>query len=394
MNPIDFKLIGVSLMPSKDNKKNNPNNKEDLLKQTQAILSKFDSNVSTPETIEGDGDADAFFEGDGHIPTIEEIEFGDLGEGLEEAIVDSDNKKQERLGAMKQRAAKKRKATNTAKKKSGVRPGKQSKHSTRSDTFLADNNESLPALHIVLATEHQSEIYKDGADICPRLKKGSAHFGKACKRNAFELLKEAQDKIKEQRGDNPEHIPWIIISNDTSMITDRKIVSRLSKLRENTVIAAPYGFSKVRTSGRWFDVTEADQPTIRGCYTQGMLDGDKNDFIVGHRYKQSDRYRILIAHGPFIAVRGEMFMKLDFKDAAKNYTRGFHHYMADISMQVVKLGNHQLAAASIQTLAIQEDTHLNHLPTDEFELDQRYFASRWQEQLPNATPELQRPQQR
>lgn len=364
---------------------NEKQNRDDILNQAKQLMDKFDEVISLPTEIDGD-----MFEGDGLIPEIDD--FGDLGIALESAQNASTMKKQKRLDDMKERAAKKRKNIYDVKKEKGVRPGKQSKYPSRGDEFISTEKR---AIHVVMTTNNDDggELYKEGADICPRLKKGSAHFGKACKKNAFELLNEAQDKMAEYRGDDPNlAVPWVIISNDTSVIADPFLVTRLDSLLEGTGIAAPYGYGKIRTSGRWYDITPSDQSAIFGQYAQGSIEDVDWDFVVGREYKQSPKYRILIAHGPFIAVRGSLFMHMDFKEAAKKYTRGFTHYMAEISMQAMKLG---YAAASIKSMSIQYDSIDNYKNSKEFELDQKYFTSKWQGDLPNAIPSLrvQEPQQ-
>jgi len=311
---------------------------------------------------------DDFFEGDGVI-----------GDALDGAIEQKADVIATKKKAVKKKAQAKRKKVNKVKKGLGIRPSKQSKFPTRSNSFLKDPT-SDRAIHAVL-NHKKTEIYKDGADICPRILMGIPAYGKTCKKNAFEHLITIQEKIKSYRGDNPANAPrWIILSNDTSMIMDRNLLGRLEELKETTHAAAGYGFERIRASGKWYQIdAETEQSQLRGCYIQADVNDTSWDFIVGSKFKTSPRFRILIAHGPFIAVRGETFMQMNFTNMAEHVKGGFFHYMAEISMQCMKRG---LMVAQVKTVSAQFE-NINDFKADpDFQIDQSYFASKWQSILP------------
>ena len=361
-------------------------NKASLLAKVKSTMNKInraekgESPIDDPDLKNSDGD--------GKIPEASL----DLGSAIEYALNDTASKKAAKekdiKDKMKQKAADKRKETDAIKKQHGISDGKESKFPTRSDYFL---KEPMRALNVVL-NHKETEIYKDGADPCPRLLMGHSAYGKVCKRNAFEHFVNLQKKIRDYRGEAPENAPaWLIISNDTAMISDRNIITRLEEQRPTTGVVAAYGFEKIRSSGRWYDVTAPDQENIRGCYIQGSLENIEWDFVVGHEFKQRPRYRIVIAHGPFIAIRGPLFMSLDFTEQAEKYESGFYHYMAELSMECFK---RDIPIASVKTTALQFDTLTNAKGTEAFEKDQLLFTSRWQKNLPAAIPALQVPRQR
>ena len=319
-------------------------------------------NFLGPQEIDGE-----MFEGDGLI-----------GDALDTAIQEVEEEKQTKKATLKTKAAKKRQTKNQAKKEMGIRGGKQSKYPTRSHSFLGEAI-SDRAIHVVL-NQSRSEVYKDGADVCPRIMMGIPAYNKPSKKNAFEHLIALQEKIKDARGENPKNAPkWIIISNDSSMIMDRNIITRLEELRPTTHAAGAYGFESIRASGRWYQVDASDQSGLRGCYLQGNMDSVDWDFIVGSKFRESPRYRIQIVHGPFIAIRGETFMTIDFTDMAENTKKGFYHYMADISMECYKRG---LMCAQIKTACMQFDNITMNLNDADVQHDQSYFTSRWQSELP------------
>ena len=191
-----------------------------------------------------------------------------------------------------------------------------------------------------------------------------------------------QEKIKHARGDNPSNAPkWIIISNDSSMINDRNLVTRLEELNPSTHAAGSYGFQEIRASGRWYDVEGFPAHNFRGCYIQGAMEEINWDFIVGHEFKTKPKNRVLIIHGPFIAVRGETFMQLDFAEMSEHCIGGFYHYMADISMQCASRG---LVVAQIKSSCMQFDNVTSHRTDEEMMNDQSYFTSKWQSMLPRS----------
>lgn len=345
----------------------------DIDNQADEILNNRTNKDMNPEfiegnTFEGEGDGE-FFEGDGVI-----------GDAFDAAIEEAADVKEVKITKMKKKASKKRKTINKTKKELGIRSSKQSKFSTRSHAFLAEAV-SDRAIHVVM-NQHRSEIYKDGVDICPRILMGIPGFGNTSKKNAFEHLITVQEKIKTARGENPANAPkWIIISNDSSMLNDRNLITRLEELNPTTHIAGSYGFQEIRASGRWYDVEGFPVHNFRGCYIQGAINDINWDFIVGHEFKTKPKNRVLIVHGPFIAVRGETFMQMDFTEMSENIVGGFYHYMADISMQCASRG---LAAAQIKSSCMQFDNVTRHRDDEDMMNDQSYFTSKWQSMLPRS----------
>jgi hypothetical protein len=287
--------------------------------------------------------------------------------------------------AIREKVSKKRKETNILKREMGLRSGRQSRYHTRSHDYLA-TSVSDRALHIVL-NHITSEIYKDGADICPRILMGIPAFGNKCKMNVFERLKLAQDKIRNARGEDPLKAPkWILISNDTSMIMDRNLLSRLEELKPTTYAAGAYGFQRIRASGKWYEIPDpGEQKYLRGCYIQANTENKNWDFIVGNKFKEMTRDQILIVHGPFIALRGELFMSIDFTPLVDTVEGGFYHYMAEISMECCR---RKVAVAQLKTIAAQFENINDVKETLEFQHDQAFFASKWQGFLPNKIPSL------
>lgn len=338
-------------------------NKEDLLKNIRDTMKMaegldFESNESESELDESD----------------EEETDIDINSSLTEALDTNKKIKDSKYLEMVDRAAKKRKDLNDTKKKAGIRPGKQSKFPTRSDDFLKPG---LKSLHVVMYTK-ESEIYKDGADFAPRMIIGTPAYGKKCKLNAYERLIKAQEKIKETIGDkNSDYPNWVIISSDSSMIMDRNILSRLGELKEQTHCAGAYGFENIGASGKWYN--NDNQEEVRGAYIQGDMKSNVWDHIVGYQFKNSIKYKITVVHGPFIAVRGVTFMKINFHEMAKKYKYGFNHYMADISLECVDRG---FFVATIKTVAMQFDKIQNYFQDKDFEHDQALFTSKWQKLLP------------
>jgi len=301
-----------------------------------------------------------------------------IADALDDATSAIEKEKKSQEKAMKQKASKKRKDVNKTKKAMGIRNPKQSKYSTRAHTFLKEPI-SDRAVHIVLNNQ-MTKIYMDGVDLCPRILMGIPAFGKKCTKNVYEHLITVQEKIKDARGEDPTKAPkWIILSNDTSMLLDRNLLSRLEELSTNTYAAGGYGFERIRASGKWYQLAEGDQEFLKGCYIQSSMDNTEWDFIVGRYFKNSPKYRVMIIHGPFIAVRGEIFMTMDFTDMAANMKGGFFHYMADISMECLK---RKANVAQIKTVSAQFENINDMVDESDFQHDQSYFASKWQPLLP------------
>jgi hypothetical protein len=342
------------------------------LEEVEGISKKIQEHIQddrlSPEQLEDD-----YFEGDGVISD-------DISDSIIGASQTAAKEKQKKIKEIKTRASKNRKEINTIKKEAGIRRSKQSQFPTRSHEFLADDNLSKRGIYVVLSNEG-SEIYKDGADIAPRLLMGRDYFGKKCTLNAFNHLITVKEKIEASRGKDINNAPkWIIISNDTSIISDRYLLTRLEELQPNTHAAGAYGFERIRASGKWYQVDSiTEQKYLRGCYMQANINNTNWDFIVGSKFKDRPKSRIIIVHGPFIAVRGETFMTIDFTDMAKHMKKGFFHYMADISMECLKRG---LKAAQVKTLTCQYENIHDMKDDPDFRHDQSYFASKWQPLLP------------
>lgn len=337
----------------------------DALEEISADLEKhIEKDGLGPENI-----GDDFFEGDGKISEA-------IGGAVRSAEMDKRRAEKE----LKIRASKKRKETNAIKHEVGIRRGKQSNFPSRSHEKCLEDAQSKRGIHVVMSTQG-TEIYKDGADIAPRLLMGREYWGKKCKLNAFNHLITVQEKIISARGENPKNAPdWILISNDTSIISDRYLLKRLEELKPNTHAVGAYGFERIRASGKWYQVDgTTEQIYLRGCYMQGNLKDINWDFIVGSKFKDRPKSRVIIVHGPFIAVRGETFMTIDFTAMAKNMKGGFFHYMADISMECLKRG---LSAGQVKTIAGQYENIHDVKETPDFKHDQSYFASKWQSLLP------------
>lgn len=316
----------------------------------------------------------------------EQIEplFDEMDESITDALKDaekiSNNAKSKKVEALALKTAKARKDEIKIKKELGVPKQRQSKFPTRSHTYLSDPIADR-AVHFVL-NHKNSKIYLDGVDICAKTLMGIPAFAKTCNKNAFEHLIRVQEKLIENRGkNNPPN--WIILSNDTALISDRNLITRLDELGSNTHAAAAYGYERIKQNGKWYEITNPlEQEYIKGCYAQCDDKSTNWDFVVGKYFKNSNKYRILIAAGPFIAVRGLAFMSMDFKKMSENMKGGFYHYMAHISMECLKRG---VSVAQIKSLSQQfDDINRKEVQTDrDFIDDHNYFVSTWRLQLPS-----------
>ena len=299
-----------------------------------------------------------------------------IDKAFDTAIKGIENVKNLKNKALQDKVSKKRQEVEATKKELGIRTPKQSKFPTQSDDFLSKPI-SDRAIHVIL-NQHMSKIYLDGVDIAPRILMGIPAFNKQCKKNAFEHLVRVQEKIREYRGSDPKSAPkWIIISNDSSMLHDRNLISILEELKDTTHVAAPYGFSQIRASGRWFNLDPSD--VYRGCYAQGNMNNIEWGYINGIGYEDVTRRRVLIAHGPFIAVRGETFMSIDFKNMSEHMESGYYHYMADISLECHKRG---YLIAQIKSMSSQYDDIMKVFSSSDVQVDHAYFTSKWQSILP------------
>ena len=318
----------------------------------------------TPETIDG-----TQYEGNGVIPESDDL---DIGEAIE---IELDNKK-------KIKDANKEKARANEAKKKAERKELMIRQPKRGSVLNANGNwlfNAIRGLRVILR-DSNSVVYQDELETYPHRLMGHPAYGKECLRNAFEHLHNLQTSLLEGRGKNPEDaIPWLIISNTTSYIADHNIATKLEALKPSTGIACAYGVEFIRPSGRWYDVLPADQPRIRGHYYQCNTENTDEDVVIGHEYKKSQRYRVLIADGPFIAIRGALFNQINFKEAAKSYEGGFYHYMADLSMEAYARG---FATAAIHTIGVQFVDPHTLIGTEAFEKDQKVFTARWQKQFP------------
>jgi hypothetical protein len=254
----------------------------------------------------------------------------------------------------------------------GMRYAKESKHPV---VWNVINEGNYKMFHLVMQF-HYTEIYKDGADICPRIVLGQKHYNKKSNKNAFIRLQEAQTRMRDlvKGEDRPE---WIVISNDTSMITDRNLLARLNTMKSTTGAVGPYGFTSIRQSGKFFSVESAEH--VRGAFAQCSMDGLDWSYLVGKDFSKASKFRAMVLYGPFIAVRYDLFMDIDFTYMAENAKKGNFHYMADISMEVNK--RKQLVGV-ISTQCQQYDRISNYFDDKSFIDDQMVFITKWQEHLP------------
>ena len=303
----------------------------------------------------------------------------DIDGALSDAMNQSDSEKDQKIQALADKASKKRMEVREIKKEIGIKaPVKISQFPTRSHAFLGEKV-SDRGVHFIL-NQLETEIYKDGADVAPRILMGIPAYGKSCKKSAFEHLMNAQEKLRDARGEDPTNAPkWIIITNDSSMITDRNLLTRLDDLLPNTKVAAPFGFNQIRASGKWYAMEKGD--ITRGSYQQCNLENTNWNFIVGQGFTEKPKYRTVIAGGPFIAVRGELFLQIDFKYMKDHSELGYYHYMADISLECEKRG---FMVAQINSSAIQFDELKKHINDREVQVDQSCFTSKWQSMLPKS----------
>lgn len=370
----------------------NNRNKSDLLKNIESAMielgdvpssskpsqnTALDAFMVDKEEDETDEDSDSEDNPQGEEysnPKEQSNEELDIGESIKQASNKILQDEKIRKDVVDKRWAKKRQENNVARKKAGLRPGKQSKYPTRSDDFLQPKMRSL---HILLY-QKEVEIYKDGADFSPRTVIGIPAYGHSCKKNAFERLVDVQEKIREKIGVNNANAPrWIIISNDSSMIMDRNILQRLEELKPHTHCAGAYGFEGVGLSQKWFQVNS--QSEVKGMYVQGSLESADWDFIVGDKFKDLPKWRISMVHGPMIAVRGETFMDMDFKQFSEKMRGGFHHYMAEISLECVRRGK---MVATIKTITKQFDRVQNYFSDEGYIHDHALFSEKWKSFLP------------
>lgn len=346
----------------------NKEENEKLLEQIRGVLDSADSlSFNIPTSIDDEKSVEN---------ENDDSDYGNIDGSIVEMAGDKLLSKEERLKNLTKKAAKKRKERNKEKKESGIRRPKQSRFNTRSDDYLKPN---LRALHIILHDNKGGpDIYKDGTDFAPRMAVGVAHFGNPCKKNVFERLYEVQEKLKEKIGLKPLDYPgWIIISNSSSIILDRDILTRLESLREKTHCAGSYGFERINSKGVFYEPARMED--TRGCYIQSNFKNNNWNFIVGHGFKNLDRYKIICVYGPFIAVRGSTFMSIDFNKLIPVTKTGFNHYMAEISMECVARGYN---CASLQTICQQYDNIHNYKNDPDFAYDQAQFRERWKKYFP------------
>lgn len=306
-----------------------------------------------------------------NIPQDNDDEF-DIEGSIKEAAGMRLLSKESKLKARKEIVKEKRMENYYEKKSEGIRPGKQSSYPTRGDAYL---NSNLKALHIVM--HNQCEIYKHGADVCHRMVVGAPHYGKPCVKNAFQLLMDVQDKLREKIGNSQKDYPkWIIISSGSSTIEDKDLLSRLDDLKDTTHCVGPFGFESIKPNGRFF---EPIPEHTRGYYAQGDINSISWDFVIGNGFKNSDKYRIVCVYGPFIAIRGSTFMSMDFSLMAEKCESGFQHFMVDISLECLKRGH---VIGTIKTMSKQYDHIRNYIDTPEFKTDQAFFYEKWKSFFP------------
>ena len=328
-----------------------------------------------PETVKPEIEVQS--DNDNVVDFIGDNDLLDIDGALDNAINQADSNKQQKVQALADKASKKRMEVREIKKEIGIKtPVKISQFPTRSHSFLGEKV-SDRGVHFIL-NQLETEIYKDGADVAPRILMGIPAYGKSCKKSAFEHLMNAQEKLRDARGTDPKNAPkWIIITNDSSMITDRNLLSRLDELLPNTQVASPFGYNQIRASGKWYSLEKGD--VTRGYYQQCNLENVNWRIILGQDFPEQTKRRTLIASGPFIAVRGELFLQLDFKYMKDHSESGYYHYMADISLECEKRG---FVVAQINSSAVQFDELKKHVEEREFQVDQSCFTSKWQSMLP------------
>lgn len=339
---------------------------------------------------EEEADLSQFLGGDTQRNEVIHLVEGEDDQFIEDAMDEFIESEEDKEDILKRNATmqrlEKRSLIESVRRAAGVKKPKNSRFPTRSNDFLNDPI-SDRGIYLIL-NQHRTDIYKEGVDQCPRVMLGIPAYNNPCTKNAFEHLQNFQDKLKVIRKDNPAGQPkWIIISTDSAMISDRNILSRLDTLRPTTHIAGPYGFQSCPRSGTWFDPAPGTpESEFRGCYMQGNMDNLNWHFNVGAGFKDHDRYKVALIHGPFIAIRGTTFMQLDFKRLSLKMKGGFYHFMADISMQIyeksVQCGKKDFFAAQISSPCMQFDNIRNHMNNADFAFDQALFVSRWQKVLP------------
>jgi hypothetical protein len=268
------------------------------------------------------------------------------------------------------------------KQEAGVAPAayRESLWNTRTYDYLSMD---LPAVHFVL-NRVESSYYYEAPRIAPTKLIGIPAFGNPCTKNAFEHFMWIQNKIREYRGKDPKNAPdWILISQSTSMLSDLGLIKRLSALQPETCLAGAFGFNQVRADGKWWNIGSGD--VTRGNYVQANIETLEWDYVRGKDFHESDRYRTLIIHGPFIAVRGSFFMQLDFTACARGYQGGgYWHMMAELSMMCAGLGK---KAATLKTHSMQYDSMKPHIDTDTFKNDHKFFVEKWIDYLPVLQPD-------
>jgi hypothetical protein len=284
----------------------------------------------------------------------------------------------EKILAQREDWAKKRTKKNATRKRLGLVTSRQTTLTVKSHAFMSEAIADT-AVHFILNSS-RSDFYKDGADIAPRVLLGIPAYNKMSLKNAFEHLQIAQEKLKTARATmkQPE---WIILSNDTSIISDRTLIARLKDLRETTHVAGAFGMEHVGSNGKWWQVSAAEEGQLRGCYVQAEAEGIGWDYVVGPKFRDGTKWRVLIVHGPFLAIRGDTFIRLNFDYMAANVRGGWNHWMADISMQVYGMKH---MAAAIKTHSMQYHNMALLKDNEDFIHDQTVFNSRWQEQLPRS----------
>jgi hypothetical protein len=318
---------------------------------------------------------DTLYEGTESVDSVDDnMVFSAIENALKTPEELSDQKEAERkekLQIAKKKYTEDKKIRREVQREYGIRYPKESRHPV---VWNVVNDGNYKMFHFVMQFNY-TEIYKDGADICPRIVLGQKHFNKKSNQNAFHRLRQAQDRMRELVTDgNPE---WIIVSNDTSMITDRNLLARLNTLNKDTVLVGPYGFTEIRSMGKFYNVRDID--TVRGAFAQCSMDNLDWSYLVGKDFAQKDKFRVAILYGPFIAMRYDFFMGIDFEFMAKNTTKGNFHYMADLSMEANVKGK---LVGVIKTQCQQYDRIGNYFDDESFINDQMAFVTKWQDKLP------------
>lgn len=304
------------------------------------------------------------------MASFESIEPDILDEEIQEPVKKSTKKTSTKKTT-------KKKSTKNTKKKSVKKTTKKAKKTTtvpdkkNGPKYLTDDTECL---HYVLCPSNDKiERYKDGSRAGSFVILGRERFGRACTMNAFELMKGEQDMLR-----NVGKIPdWIILSRDDVTLLDPAFMDTLRGFKPNTLAVGPIGVTRVRRSAKFYKPESISD--VRGAIIQSSPSSNKFKFMQMPEYGEKEAWRVACITAGFIAVRGEIFMDIDFGFMAECSESGFNHIFSDISMEVIKRKG---ILGVTKTLVRQEDNISNHIVDDSFKRDHLAFLRKWQAYLP------------